>query len=1025
VTDPFDTAAIRRRVLQGWAASPARFREDANAEEDLALGAYRDRLVVELAQNAADAATRADQPGRLRLTLRGNVLVAANTGAPLDAPGVEALSTLRASAKRDAAGIGAVGRFGVGFAAVLAVTDEPAMLSRPGGVRWSLGDARALALAEPALADELTRREGHVPLLRLPFAAEGRPPEGYDTAVVLPLRDAAAGDLARRLLLAVDDALLLGLDGLAEVDVEVDGEVRALTARRDGPYVLVEDDGTVTRWHVVRRSGRLDPQLLADRPIEERARPVWSLAWAVPVADDRPRPLPSTTPPVVHAPTPTDEPLQLPALLLATFPLDPSRRHVAPGRLRRFLVERAAEAYADLLRELPGHASLLRLVPGPMPAGELDAEIHRAVLVRLVETPFLPAAQDTQIRLRPHDAVAVEGADDALVAALAPVLPGLLPSPWARDLALLRRLEVRIATVAEVVDQLAEVRREPGWWRELYGAVAAVDSEALHGLPVPLADGRMVRDPRGVLLPAGPDDAAALGPLGLRVAHPEAVHPVLERLGAVPATPLAVLSDPAVPAVAEAAWDADDPGEVTDAVLRLVAAAGLVPGELPWLAELPLPDSSGELCPAGELLLPGSPLAGVVAAGALGVVDGALADRWGEQVLEAVGVLRSFAVVRDHDVSLQRHAVDHYLDGEDDWVAAARALLPAAHLPPVVTEFVAVRDLDLVDPAAWPAALRLLSEPPLREAVTAPTRVALPDGRAVDVPSYAAWWLRTHPVLDGHRPADLALQGSDRRLSGLYGEAEPTVDTGFARALGVRVSLDELLAEPSGREDLLDRLSAPGRSVGRTQLREIYAALARAGAAARAGARARIRAAQGGPMPIGSAQGHLMPMAPTGVRVPDGAGTRVVPADRACVVDAPDLLPFLSGRPSIAAPPDEAAALADVLGLPLASEEITALVESSGAEVPVPEVVRRVLPHAPRTYVEHDRLVAAGVEVDWRCVDGVVHAATTEGLACGLAWVAGAWERRLLVAALLVDPDHADELFVYEEFSKGGPTVVL
>src|ERR1700741_455322 len=95
--DAFDTASLRRRVLDAWAASPARFREDANAEEDYALGGYRDRLVVELAQNAADAASRAGVPGRLRLTLSDGMLTAANTGAPLDANGVEALSTLRAS----------------------------------------------------------------------------------------------------------------------------------------------------------------------------------------------------------------------------------------------------------------------------------------------------------------------------------------------------------------------------------------------------------------------------------------------------------------------------------------------------------------------------------------------------------------------------------------------------------------------------------------------------------------------------------------------------------------------------------------------------------------------------------------------------------------------------------------------------------------------------------------------------------------------------------------------------------------
>jgi hypothetical protein len=55
--DPFRTAKLRGRVLDAWAASPARFHEDA--EEDYALGGYRDRGVVELAQNAADAAVRA------------------------------------------------------------------------------------------------------------------------------------------------------------------------------------------------------------------------------------------------------------------------------------------------------------------------------------------------------------------------------------------------------------------------------------------------------------------------------------------------------------------------------------------------------------------------------------------------------------------------------------------------------------------------------------------------------------------------------------------------------------------------------------------------------------------------------------------------------------------------------------------------------------------------------------------------------------------------------------------------------
>src|SRR5688500_17618665 len=175
--DPFGTAAVRRRVLAAWTDSPARFREDANAEEDLVRGGYRDRLLVELAQNAADAAVRAGVPGRLRLELTGDVLRAANTGAPLDADGVSALATLRASAKRDEPST--VGRFGVGFAAVLAVSDEPAVHSTSGGVRFSAGGTRAEVAAVGSLADEVARRDGAVPVLRLPWPAAGEAPDGF------------------------------------------------------------------------------------------------------------------------------------------------------------------------------------------------------------------------------------------------------------------------------------------------------------------------------------------------------------------------------------------------------------------------------------------------------------------------------------------------------------------------------------------------------------------------------------------------------------------------------------------------------------------------------------------------------------------------------------------------------------------------------------------------------------------------------------------------------------------------------
>ncbi|MFF4400412.1 sacsin N-terminal ATP-binding-like domain-containing protein [Streptomyces sp. NPDC001480] len=1046
--DPFATARLRRGVLDAWATSPARFREDANAEEDLVLGGYRDRLVVELAQNAADAAARAHVPGRLRLTLRDGVLVAANTGAPLDAAGVESLSTLRASAKREAEvqePRATVGRFGVGFAAVLAVTDEPAVVGRHGGVRWSLAEARELAVDtarhSPGLGDEIRRRDGHVPLLRLPFAAEGSAPDPYDTAVILPLRDTAATDLAERLLHAVDDALLLALPGLEEVVVEIDDDApRTLRRRTEGAHTVVNDsrDGT-TRWRTVSAHGPLTPDLLADRPVEERLRPYWSVTWAVPDPDGTPA-RPRTTP-VVHAPTPSDEPLGVPALLIASFPLDTTRRHAAPGPLTDFLVQRAAEAYVELLAGWrPVTEGIIDLVPGPLGKGELDGALRQAILDRLPRTAFLPPAAtpkrpaegagvpDHEVAaelpesLRPRDAEIAEGAGAETVRVLAEVLPTLLPAGLERR-AELRTLGVARLPLADAVDRLAGLEKSPDWWWRLYDSLAGVDPDRLSGLPVPLAGGtsqafgsgggRTTIGPRQVLLPTA--DAAAvdpevLGRLGLKVAHPDAAHPLLEKLGALPATPRAVLTTPQVRAAVAAslddegavAWEEDglDAEELADAVLALVRDAGLEPGDEPWLGALALPDEDGELAPAGELVLPGSPFAQVIREGELAAVDVELAEKWGEQPLAACGVLADFALVRATDVVLDPDELEPresdfaepddagLLDAVDVWCEDILDRFPDTPVPPVATELVAVRDLDLVDDDHWPQALALLARPPLRDALTQPVRILLPDGTHEVVRPYTAWWLRGHPVLDGRRPAGLLAAGGDPLLHGLYDEADATgfEDEQVLKALGVRTSVAALLDEPGGAAELLDRLADPERRVTPAQLHGLYTALA--------------------------------DLDPEQVTLPDelravvDGRVAVVDAGGAVVVDSPDLLPFTSGVPLLPVRPTRAAELAELFQVRRLSESVTGEVDSEGAEHDVPESVRVLLgPRTPDTYVEHDELVVDGVEIDWRLTDdGVLHAATLEGVAAGLAWAAGQWPRRFEVAALLEDPSRTEEL---------------
>ena len=1031
-TDPFNTGGLRARVLHAWTASPSRFREDANAEEDYALGGYRDRVVVELAQNAADAAVRGGVPGRLRLTLRDGILTAANTGAPLDAAGVEALSTLRASSKRDAgadgsAGTGGtVGRFGVGFAAVVAVSDAPRIRSAAGTaslattVHWSRDLTRDLVRGIPALADELAARSGHVPVLRLPFAGPDEAaglPDGFQTVVELPLRDQGAVSLVTRVLAETGPALLLALPALTRVEITVEDKTRLLTAVHDGALAVITEGGGPSRWRVAGAGGVLDPALLADRPAEERARTSWSVRWAVPAdsAGQVARRLPDGVSPVVHAPTPTDEPLSLPAVLLASFPLSPDRRHVAPGPLTGFLVERAADAYAGLLPLLPAGPGLLGLVPGPVGRGELDARLGDAIVARLPDAAFLPGVtpvgddQRVPERIRPRDAVLLDGGPPGLAEFLAPALPNLCDGPrrhpaWAV-------LGVRRMPLAELADVLASLGREPDWWHRLYDALAGAQPSELGpselgelgALPVPLADGRLARGARGLLLPGpGLAHAGELAVLGLRVVHPEAAHPLLARLGAMEGTPRGALEDPATRAAvaasydraAEAYFDDDGPSRLADAVLGLVAAVRAEPGDYPWLADLALPGEDGDWYPAGELLLPGSALAEIVAGDApFGIISTGFAARHDVSTLEAAGVLSTFGLVRARDVPLDESAADLDLDGAGEWAADTRGRLrQPAGLPPVAVEVTAVRDLDLVAADRWPLALELLTGPPLRAALIEPARVRLADGRHADVPPYTAWWLRRHVTLDGRRPAELRAPDADPLLDGLYDAIGPVLarvlaDPAIARALGVRSSLSALLAEPGGPDDLLARLADPARPVTRPQLRALWSALA---------------------ADAGLSREDVTP--PDLVRAVLGGELVVADADDVLVLDAPDLWPLAAARPLVLAPYRHAGRLADLLDLPLASDEVPGLVKEAGDLRPVPGALLDVLPGAPTTYREHDALAADGTDVPWRYTGGELHAATTEGLAHGLAWAAGHWAARHLLASLLTEPDDAARL---------------
>ncbi|MGH3844133.1 MAG: sacsin N-terminal ATP-binding-like domain-containing protein, partial [Pseudonocardiaceae bacterium] len=560
-------------MLAAWRGSPTRFREDANAESDLALLGYADRLLVELAQNAADAAQRAAAPGYLRVSVDGDELCAANTGAPLEGVGVAALAALRASAKRTG---DSVGRFGVGFAAVLGVTDAPRVISRSGGVQFSAERTAAAVAGDPELRAELARRGGRPPVLRLVWPAEGDPPAGFDTEVRLPLRDGIDPQAVLAACAAEAGDLLLALPWLHRIDIDD----RVLCREGDNP-VLLHDGPELRRWRVVRRSGTLPAAAVAGLGPEARAQ--WSLCWALPIdADGTPLPLGAD---VLHAPTPTAERLTLPARLIGTVPVDSSRRHVHPGPAVDLLLDIAAQAYPELADAL-APAQRTTLVPRPgFPASEVDAVLREGIVAALRDARWLPAAAGGEVA--PADALVLDVPLPALAQLLGGVTPDLLDAELAAPAhtAALTALGVTRLRPAAIAELLAGLDRPPAWWQRCYAALTPLldadpaAREELGALPVPLADGRTVTGPRGVLL----GEIECLPPTELRLVHPDATHPLLERLGARPVGP-AELLDALRTAIERSVDDAEDGLDVTGLARAVLSLAGRL-GEpaRPWL----------------------------------------------------------------------------------------------------------------------------------------------------------------------------------------------------------------------------------------------------------------------------------------------------------------------------------------------------------------------------------------------------------------------------------------------------------
>ena len=436
------------KTLRSYEAQPTHLRSYAEEESDLATGGYAHRQVLELIQNSADALLTA-AGGRIEVRLSATALYCADSGTPLDGPGMDSIMFSRMSSKR---GTGAIGRFGLGFKSVLGVSDSPEFFSRSGSFRF--GRATAAERVRAFVPDAR-----HIPALRLPVSIDPEPETAADAIfrglmtwanniVRLPLKPDALSTLLEQLRRFPAEFLLF-VPHVETLRLVVDGDVRAKTIEclweegDSSSECLLGDGQRQELWRVAKCSHELSASAAADWS-DGKAGGEVSIWWAVPVGRLR-------DPGYFWAFFPTSTVSWAAGILNAPWKTNNDRQNLLPGPYNEELIDRAAQLIGQSLPALATQedpARHLDALPRRHEKGDSEHadRLRRQLYDQIRESSILPD-QDGRLRV-PSDlkyapeilTSTSEGASEALVRWAS----AWRPSGWVHHRALGRERLARI-----------------------------------------------------------------------------------------------------------------------------------------------------------------------------------------------------------------------------------------------------------------------------------------------------------------------------------------------------------------------------------------------------------------------------------------------------------------------------------------------------------------------------------------------------------------------------------------------------
>jgi hypothetical protein len=430
---------------------------------------YEGREILELLQNANDAAAEAALEGRVVIELSHDGLVLANTGVTFSTGGMESLQTSHLSPKRRNRQA-FIGNKGLGFRAILNWSRTPIILSGPLRIAYSqhLAEEKLAELIEASgeiaqlIGDERrTISDCTGPLLAFPGYSENGDlsefvearnacnvlnrcetllRQGYATAIGMPFDRPGAFDTAAAQLRQLRPEILLFTEWLSEIRIcglasEDQNWKRDQCVKRAHLISVLDNAAPVGEWQVLREVGTIPAELVESDKTEKIN---YEIVVAIPTALVQ-------TPSPLFSYFPTEVMLPLPVVCHATLELEQNRKHPQTGPSNRFVLERLADFITEVAErfalerpDLPWAGCDLLMPLGDFPIDLVSVDFQECMFKAAGRRSLIPTLGGR--RISADRAGLVPGADASWLPVA--LFENIVPIREAKDLQFLAKLKV-------------------------------------------------------------------------------------------------------------------------------------------------------------------------------------------------------------------------------------------------------------------------------------------------------------------------------------------------------------------------------------------------------------------------------------------------------------------------------------------------------------------------------------------------------------------------------------------------------